>query len=296
MQIQEVYERFILSRRLAGLSSKTVRNYKDFLKPFVEFVGSRENVSAVTQDMIDGYILELLEKDISKATLATYIRHMKIFLKWASENYTVQYNYKSVRVPKNPKRRVKIYSDEEAAQIFNAIKAESDWLTVRNKTIIALMYDSGLRQNEVCTLKRAKVSFVQNRMTVYGKGDKERVVPLGRMTAEFMKEYLRLCPYSSKDVFVNRRGEPLTGNAVKLLVTKLADALPFELSSHKLRHNFATNYCIDQYQRNGQVDIFRLMVLMGHEDIETTKRYLHLAYEIIGAWDCISHLDKINGG
>lgn len=296
MQLVEVFNSFILSRKLAGLSEKTIKSYRELVYPFVVYVGcSADYKFVLTEDSIQGYILELLEKDISKATLATYVRHVKVFLKWVSENYDVLFDYHKIKVPKSPKRRVKIYGDEEVAAIFNAIKAESDWLTLRNKSIIALMYDSGLRQNEVCTLQRDKLSFMHNCMTVYGKGAKERVVPIGRLTSKYLQDYLALCPYSSRNVFVNRRGDPLSCNAVKLLVRKLADILPFELSSHKLRHNFATNYCLDQYRKNGQVDIFRLMILMGHEDIETTKIYLHLAYEIIGTWDSISHLDHIIG-
>ena len=130
-------------------------------------------------------------------------------------------------------------------------------------------------------------------MVVCGKGNKERTVPLGSFTIRFMREYLRLCPHKSDKIFVERRGEPLTCNAVKLLVRKLAKELPFELSSHKLRHNFATNYCIDQYETRGNIDIYSLMIIMGHEDIETTERYLHHAKEIISTRNSISHLDKL---
>lgn len=105
-------------------------------------------------------------------------------------------------------------------------------------------------------LNVAKISYTDNRMTVYGKGDKESIVPLGKLTKQFMLEYIAKCPYMLDTVFVNRRGQPLTGNAVKVLISKLSYKLDFELSSHKLRHNFATNYCIDQYKRYGQIDIY----------------------------------------
>ena len=85
----------------------------------------------------------------------------------------------------------------------------------------------------------------------------------------------------------------MTCDSVKHMVYKLADKLDFELSSHKLRHNFATNYCIDQYEARGQVDIYSLMYLMGHEDVETTQRYLHFAMEIIATRNHVSHLDKV---
>ena len=235
-----------------------------------------------------------IKKPVSKSTRATYIRHIKIFLQWCENEYTVSYSAHNIKIPKSPKRSVRIYSDDEVRQIFNAVSTEKDWLTLRNKCIIALMYDSGLRQSEVCTLLKSRISYNDKRMTVFGKGNKERTVPLGQLTQKFMKAYVAACPFQDSDcMFLTRRGKPLTCNAVKLLIARLADKLPFELSSHKLRHNFATNYCLDQYDKYGQVDIFRLMYLMGHEDVETTKRYLHFANEIIASRGCISHLDSV---
>lgn len=293
MILQDAFENFILSRRLADLSFKTISDYRQFLIPFLRFIGTETAVNDIEQDNIKHYVEMLLNRPLSKSTRATYIRNLKVFLKWLQSEYSVQYDYKRVKVPKSPKKNVKIYSPDELREIFAHIHSENDWITVRNKCIIALMYDSGLRQSEVCSLELSRVSLADNTMVVLGKGNKERTVPLGVLAKCYMKEYLALCPFSSKKVFVNRRGDPLTCNAVKLLISKLSAELPFELSSHKLRHNFATNYCIDQYEERGQVDIYRLMILLGHEDIETTKRYLHHANEIIGAKGCISHLDKI---
>lgn len=294
MTLQDAFDSFILSRQLAGLSPKTVSDYQQFVAPFVAHVGPDRPLSALSQADINGYVSALLKRPVSKSTRATYIRHVKIFLRWAEEEHApVQYKSKVVKVPKSPRRSVRIYTDSEVSLIFQSAQVDTEWLTLRNRCIIALMYDSGLRQSEVCTLKKRTVSYTENRMTVHGKGDKERIVPLGRLTQRFMRAYLAECPYDSESVFVNRRGQPLTCNAVKLFMSKLADRLPFELSSHKLRHNFATNYCLDQYAAHGQIDIYRLMYLMGHEDIETTKRYLHFAYEIIANRGCISHLDSI---
>lgn len=293
MTVFEAFDNFILSRELADLSPKTISGYQQFVTPFIRFLGSDKPIEDVTQQDIQGYISTLLKKPLSRATRATYIRHVKIFLRWAETEYKVSYSARPIKVPKSPKRIVRIYSDDEVREIFSCIHTDTPWITLRNKCIIALMYDSGLRQSEVCTLKRTNVSFSDNRMTVWGKGNKERIVPLGALAREYMSRYIEHCPYPSESVFVNRRGQPLTCNAVKLFVSRLADALPFELSSHKLRHNFATNYCIDQYRIRGHVDIYRLMYLMGHEDIETTRRYLHMANEVLASQDCISHLDGI---
>ena len=290
MTIQEACEGVILSRRLSGLSEKTLTNYEQFIRPFVLFFPD-VSFEEITQSGINSYILNLMKKPLSRSTRSTYIRHLKIFLLWCQDQYSVQYDAVLIKVPKMSKRNVHIYEPEEIRLLFSEARAESPWLTYRNQCIIALMYDSGLRQSEVCTLKRKDVS--SDRLTVTGKGDKQRTVPLGNLARHYMQMYLDSCPYEADRVFVGRRGDLLTCNAVKLFMSRLADRLPFEVSSHKLRHNFATNYCVDQYERFGQVDIYRLMYLMGHEEIKTTQRYLHMANEIIASKSHISHLDSI---
>ena len=293
MTLLDMYENFILSRRLADLSVASITDYQNMLKPFLEVLDASRDFQSITQEDITSYIKALMERALSKASKITYLRHLKVFLQWCSNDLPVLYSVKAIKVPKTPKRSVRIYTDEEVKTIFDSISLSLEWLTVRNKCIVALMYDSGLRQSEVCNLKRADVAFSCRRLTVHGKGNKERIVPMGNLTYQYMQRFLELCPYESKNFFVAYGGEPLTCNAVKLFVSKLADSLPFELSSHKLRHNFATNYCIDQYKKFGQIDIYHLMYLMGHEDIITTKRYLHIAYEIIASEGCISHLDMV---
>lgn len=296
MTLRQCFDDFILSRQLADLSPKTVLDYRQFIEPFLHSVSPDLSLAELGQDKITLYISGLLNRPLSRSTRATYIRHLKVFLKWVQDGHHVQYDYKRIKVPKSPKKNVRIYSPDELMEIFSHIHAENEWLTIRNKCIVALMYDSGLRQSEVCSLKRSGVSFSDRRLAVYGKGCKERIVPLGSLTSRFMKDYFSLCPFRSDKVFVNRHGDDLTNNAVKLLISRIASELPFEFSSHRLRHNFATNYCIDQYGEHGLVDIYRLMILLGHEDMETTRRYLHHANEIIGAENCISHLDKLYGG
>lgn len=292
MTVNDMFDSFILSRRLADLSQKTISDYRQFVRPFLSLVGGMD-FQSLTQSDIGGYLQQLLDRPISKATRATYIRHLKVFLKWCEDNYGAQYASRLVRVPRTPKKSVLIYSPDEVRQIFCAIESGTPWIDARNKSIVALMYDSGLRQSEVCTLRRSMVSFPESRLVVHGKGDKERVVPLGSLARQYMLSYLGACPYTLDYVFCGRRGAPMTCNAVKLFFSRLSSALPFEVSSHKLRHNFATNYCIDQYSQYGQVDIYRLMYLMGHEEVETTRLYLHHAHEIIAARGCISHLDGI---
>lgn len=293
MTLETAFEKFIFSRHLNGLSEKSIKCYTTFILPFVDDIGIELNIHSLTRDMVDHYISSLFNRKISRATLATYVRHIKVFLRWVEDNLNIDIMAKTIRIPRTPKKMLRIYNDDEIIAIFNSIYAENKWLTSRNRAIIALMLDSGLRQNEVCTLKKKDVLFHDSMVKVLGKGNKERIVPIGALTSYYLQVYLKQCQFESKNVFVNRRGEALTCDAVKHMMYKLSETLPFEFSSHKLRHNFATNYCLDQYERNGQIDIYKLMVLLGHEDIDTTRRYLHLANQIIASRANISHIDRI---
>lgn len=294
MTIQQAFENFILSRKLSDLSSKTISAYTQFVRPFLLYIGLGKNIDVITQLDINKYIGTVVDKPLSRSSKATYIRHLKIFLRWCENEYNVTYKAKEIKVPKSPKREVRIYSEDEMVMIFESVEAESEWLIVRNQCIISLMYDSGLRQSEVCGISWKNLSLEVNRIIVRGKGDKERTVPLGNLSKQLLTKYSTLCPFKSDIVFLTRRGKPLTCNAVKLMITKVSQDLPFDLCSHKLRHNFATNFCISQYDRFGHVDIYKLMYLMGHEEIETTQRYLHFAYEVIASRDNISTLDRMS--
>lgn len=294
MTLQQAFDNFIQSKQLAGLSVNTITDYKAILLPLIRPLGLSLDIGHLTPDMVISCLTEVMKRSISRTTKATYVRNLKILFCWIEDNCGVSLHAHTIRVPKSSKKQVRIYTDEEIRLMFLSVETSTDWITARNKCILACMYDSGIRQAEVCTLQWANVSFDTGTMVVHGKGDKERTVPLGQVTKRFMQEYRDKCPYKLSAVFVSVDGRELTCNTVKQFVSKLSARLPFQFSSHKLRHNFATNYCLDQYEHNnGNIDIYKLMYLMGHEDIATTRRYLHFAMERIASKGCISHLDGI---
>ena len=293
MNLITAFDNFIFSKRLQGCSAKTIECYSQVVHPLVEFLGSDIEVSAVTRSRYNEYVATLVSKKCSRATLASYVRQIKVFLRWLEDEYSLDLETSKLKVPKAYKKVVHIYSNNEIKTIFDSISAETEWIIARNRAMVALMLDSGLRQNEVCTLQSADISWDEFTLKVTGKGNKERIVPFGHLSKRFMTEYRQLCPYSEDYFFVSRRGDAVTTDSVKHFIHKLSRKLPFEFSSHRLRHNFATNYCLNQYEKYGQVDLYRLMILMGHEDIETTRLYLHHANQIIASITAISHLDKV---
>lgn len=293
MTLHTAFKKFILSKHLKGLSDKSIRDYEDFILPMVKKFGYDMEIADLNRDMVDDYLLSLYDKPKSMATLATYIRNVKIFLRWMENKYGIDVSARDIEVPKTEKKLVRIYSQEEILSIYRSVSAESEWITIRNRAIIFLMLDSGLRQNEVCTLLCSDVNFDNGIIKVHGKGGKERFVYLGNNSSRLLKKYMEICPYHGDHLFLSRRGTPMTTDSVKHLMHKISQKLPFEFSSHKLRHNFATNFCIDQYKQYGHMDVYRLMSLMGHEDFKTTQRYLHHAMDLISASENSSHLDML---
>ncbi len=293
MTLDAVFYNFLFVKKLQGCSAKTIDCYCQVIRPLVDYAGSDLLLADFNRDIYNGYIDMLVSRHYSRSTLASYVRQIKVFLRWIEDEYSVNLSTSKLKVPKASRKVVHIYTDDEIRLIFDTVDAESEWLRLRNCSMIALMLDSGLRQNEVCMLRSVDISWQRCTVKVLGKGSKERVVPFGSLSRKFMQRYRALCPFSGDYFFLSRRGALVTNDSVKHFISKLSRKLPFAFSSHRLRHNFATNYCLDQYDKYGQVDLYRLMVLMGHEDIETTRIYLHHANQLIAAANAISHLDKI---
>lgn len=293
MTVEKAYENFIHSRQLKGLSDKTIESYHLLTARFIDYIGTDTERENITQENIEQFVESLYKCSLSISSIATYIRNTRIFLKWYEKKHRVHYKASELSIPRTPKKLVRLYTADEIGLIFQSVHTCADWLDARNRAMIALMLDSGIRQGEVCNLELKNIHFDSGRMKVCGKGNKERFVPLGQFSMRMLKKYLDMRPYESERVFVSFYGDNLTCNAVKSMTGDLQKELPFEFSSHKLRHNFATNYLINQYEMCGHMDIYQLMAIMGHEDTLTTQRYLHEAKNIIASRQCISHLDKV---
>lgn len=293
MIVRDAFKKFIRSRQQKGCSDQTIKSYECLTAHFIGFVGEDTEMEDLTQELLEDFLDFLYDRKLSRASVASYIRNTKIFLRWYEKKYDVEYSAEELPIPRTPKKVLHLYTPDEIGLIFRTIESPVPWITARNRAMVALMLDSGIRQGEVCSLCIGNLYFDSSVMKVCGKGNKERFVPLGQMSAKYLRDYLSIRPFKLQNVFVGLYGEPLTCSAIKTMTWNLQKHLPFEFSSHKLRHNFATNYLLDQYAQFGQMDIYQLMSIMGHEDISTTRRYLHEASGILAVKGCISHLDKV---
>lgn len=291
MKIQDVYDEFMLEKRVNGLTGEAMNSYRWQLLPFVRAHG-KDQIEELTQRQIYEFLLGILDKDLADATKSSYIRSVRIFLRWCSMEYPVLYRYEKIKVPRMPKKKIRMYTDEELLMVFNAVSGVPEWIRLRNMAMVAVFYDSGIRRAEACALRRSDLDLANGRMMVTGKGKKQRFVPVGQVVRLFLEAYLAACPYDHDRVFVSRSGAEMSLNSVSQMMHDLQVRLPFKISPHKLRHNFATNYCLEKYAAGDQVDPLLLKVLMGHEDLVTTQRYLHMASELVAVKGCVSALDK----
>lgn len=294
MTLHDYLASFLMQKRIDGLAERSIADYDFLISMFIRYIGCDTKPGALLYTQVQNYILSLRNRGLKQATVATYIRNMKIFLRFVNKAEPLSFPVNDIKLPRVPKKVVHILEDKEILLVFDSIKSVTDWLTLRNKACVALMLDSGLRQSELCHLKLADVSFSTRNMKVTGKGSKERIVPLGGLSMQLVKAYLDACPFhASEFLFVNDNGQAMTSNSVRQFMKRLDKKLPFEFSSHRLRHNFATHYLLDMYERCGFMDCYQLMIIMGHSDIKTTEMYLHAAKEIIIARGYHSHLDKV---
>lgn len=294
MTLCDALNEFILQKRLIGASDATIKDYENIIGIFLDYVGRFVKLEKLTLKRVNSFILDLHDRPLSKSTVATYVRNMRIFLRWINEEYNcLSFDPVKIKVPKSPKKIVHIYTADEIKLLFASCEVQIPWISARNKAMLALMLDSGLRQSEVCNLLFTGLDRERKVVKVTGKGAKDRLVPIGYVSLALIDDYLSQCPYKdSKYIFLTRNGSVVTCNTVRVFVNRLEKKLPFELTSHKLRHNFATNYCIDNILKSGNSNVFDLSILMGHESIETTKRYEHFAHQMIAVENRSSHLDS----
>lgn len=274
MNLQKAKEDFINYEKMIGSQPKTIKHYSDVIDSFLKVC--RLSDSDLTLQEIYKFVEYMDNKGLSISTKANYLRHIKVFYHFLCNSSLIADKtlWSDIRVPKDSKKIVQIYDKMEIADIYNACYAVPRWLSVRNSCIISFMLDCGLRQEEVIKLTLSDV--LGNSIIVHGKGRKDRIVPKGKKLQFDLGQWLFERMYLSVDtdsLFVGRTMQPITLNTIKMFFQKISKEVGYPVSSHRLRHNFATNYLMDSYEKNGWFDSYSLMVLLGHEDIKTTERY-----------------------
>lgn len=292
MTVNKAYEMFMQEQQFRGNSTYTLEYYKRSLNMFINFCSVEmdiEDLDIMTFKAYQLYISEHLE--INKISVRTYARAVKVFYRWLYfENY-IDIDINRLNLMKANKEVILPLSDIEVKQLL-MLYNNSSFLSCRNKSIIMLMLDCGLRLGEVVNLQLNDIDSVNHYIVVNGKGSKQRVVPFGLALSEQLViyfSYRNSISSASNSVFLTQKNTAITHNTIKMLFARIKKKKTFSrVYPHLLRHTFATNYIYN----GGNLEVLR--VLMGHSTINITQIYIHLAAQMHLINDNYnSHLDTL---
>ena len=280
----DLFQQYLLVEK--GLSKQTVTSYLEDLKQFFLYFKDKKYVEDLDGD--DLIIFLRYENAIGKAA-STSIRRLSstknfyIFLK--KEGY-FKGEIPDIDTPRKPERLPNCLSVEEVEELLNAPDLDKPE-GIRDRAMLETMYASGLRVSELLALERSKVNLKKAIVTVYGKGAKERKVPLGDFAIEYIKKYIDEVRYKNpgadtKYLFLNRYGKPISRVYFFKQIKKYAEQAGIEtsVSPHTLRHCFATHLL-----ENG-AQLRAVQEMLGHANIATTQIYTHISTKrILSAYD-----------
>lgn len=267
-----------------SLSENTVNSYCSDVDKFFEYwanLGDVSNIRSVDSENIKGFISQEMEKGLSKRSQARLVSSLKAFFKFLVNESIIELDpCVLIDSPKIKPYLPEVLSQDEVVRIIESVDL-SQPEGHRNRAILETLYSCGLRVSELVNLKYSDIFFDQEFLRIIGKGNKQRLVPLGRPAADAIRIYLQtrsLLPVkkgSEDNVFLNRRGGRITREMVFLIVKKSAAEAGVDkiISPHTFRHSFATHLV-----ENG-ADLRAVQEMLGHESILTTEIYTHVNSE-----------------
>ena len=266
-----------------GLSENTVQSYRLDLTALCDWL-DKNDLSLETLDAVDlqGFLGERLEKGYKATSTARMLSAMrKLFQYLYREKYRVDDPSAVLSSPKLPSRLPKYLTEQQVSDLLNTPDVDVP-LELRDKAMLELLYATGLRVTELVSLTIENMNVQQGVVRVIGKGNKERIVPMGEEAAYWVRQLMLygrpvlLNGQSSDVVFPSQRAQQMTRQTFWHRVKHyaiLADIDADTLSPHVLRHAFATHLV------NHGADLRVVQMLLGHTDLSTTQIYTHVAKE-----------------
>ena len=273
----DLYHQYVLVEK--GLSPQTWISYLEDLEQFFTYFSNKKD----TSDLVETDLYEFLKYELAIGkTVSTAVRRLSstrgfyLFLK--KEGYYTG-NIPEIETPKRPKRLPNCLSEEEIDRLLETpdLKTPSG---IRDRAMLETMYASGLRVSELLNLKRKNINLNKGIITVFGKGSKERKVPIAGYAIDYINKYLtevrNKSEHKSSDyLFLNKNGDPLSRVYFFKVVKKYAElaGISTPISPHTLRHSFATHLL------NHGAQLRMVQEMLGHTNIATTQIYTHVSSE-----------------
>lgn len=269
-------------------STYTVQGYLSDIKDFYEYLKSEGfgNLLSIVKSNIPRHYLSYLSTTakFTKKSIGRKLSSLRTFYRYLEVEGIVTSNpFEAIETPKAEKTLPKFLYPVEINKIFDSIDTSTP-IGKRDRTIMELLYGSGLRVSELCGLQASNLDFANEMIKVFGKGHKERYVPMNHLTMKALKEYLNVARPQlvlknelddSGELLVNHRGGPLTTRGVRVILNNIMDnaADVTHISPHMLRHTFATHLL------DGGADLRSVQEMLGHANLSSTQIYTHVSKE-----------------
>ncbi len=269
-----------------NVSPHTVVNYRRDIEQFLEFlrriIPGDFTLSMVDTYMARRYLAALVSGQYSRKTMARHIASLRSFFRYLCREQVIETNpFVGIRTPKLERRLPQFLDVPEIDDLMKL--PPSTILGFRDRALLELLYGAGVRVSELTGLAISNIELTEQYILVFGKGAKERIVPIGRMAVQAMQVYLQESRPTllakgrqmTDAVFLNHSGTPLSDRSVRRILEKYVDALAVNkrVTPHTLRHSFAT-HLLD----NG-ADLRSVQELLGHVSLKTTQVYTHVSSE-----------------
>lgn len=276
-----------------GLAKASLSSYRSDLLGYATWLAERGrgNLLDAGEAALAGFIASLSQR-MKASSQARYLSTLRRFYRRLLAQRRIQEDPTlKVSMPVKPSRLPKVLSEQQVEALLAAPEVETP-LGQRDRAMLETLYATGLRVSELINLKLHEVSFDMGVLRVFGKGAKERLVPLGEVALEWLGQHLKegrqllLDGRQSDAMFVTARGGPMTRQMFWTLIKRyalIAGIDPAKLSPHVLRHAFATHLL------NHGADLRVVQLLLGHSDIATTQIYTHVARERLKQLHAVHH-------
>ena len=264
----------------SGLSQHTITAYRTDLKVYAKWLAGRKTslANASRADLLD-YLSFRMQQGTQSRTVARFLSTMKRYYQFAiAQKWLTTNPVKDVVMPKTMRHLPKVISEQEVEKLLEAADTGSNY-GLRDRAMLETLYATGLRVSELVNLSLSEVNLQAGVVRVTGKGNKQRLVPMGEEAISWVERYLNssrpqlLRKQITDAVFLSSRGSAMSRQAFWQIIKKYAAMIGLkpDLSPHTLRHAFATHLI------NHGADLRTTQMLLGHSDLSTTQIYTHVA-------------------
>ena len=259
-----------------GFSVNTVNSYRYDLIDFDAFFSGKKDILSLDHDDIESYFLSITT--LSKNTFNRRLSSVRKFYNFLLKEKVISESPVSVKHLKKDRTLPKFFTEEEIAHIIDACdNFEDEFLSLRAKLIVLFLYGSGLRVSELINLRLNNINFEDKEILIFGKGRKERMVPICDLVIDILNQYYKYIDPKTKIVFIRSGSNAkITRQRVFQILKQLGAWCGIsDISPHVLRHSFATHLL------NNGADLFSIQAMLGHEDISTTEIYTHVTSTVL---------------